>query len=371
MVPVGEGADRRVPRSPDELTAAWCSAALRPVRPVTGVRTRTFGEGVGMLSVMVRVELDYEGGRAEPDPASVVVKLPPWRPGNRGMGTEWGYFEREAAFYRQLAGAAHTPAPRCHHVAVDPSERVAVLVLDDHTDAAPLDQIEGCPVPVAELVVDAAARLHAAWWEAPLLAASGFVPALDDGVEDRSARLFREAMPAFAARYRHLVPDTAFAAAERYGPVLAERYHAWAARGPHTLVHNDLRIDNMLAVPDATRPCGVGAVLFVDWQRIIRFHGACDLAYFLAGSLTIADRRAHEDELLRRYHEALLASGVRDYPWERCRVDYRDAMLRWLGLVTVASMIDVANERGERLMATMVERHFTAAADHEVGALLS
>lgn len=362
--------DIGVPRSPAELTPAWLTAALRPARPVVAARVATFGEGVGMLSVMARVELDYAGGDPGPDPASVVVKLPPWRARNHGLGTEWGYFVREATFYRELAGTPGTPAPRCHHVGVDHDDRVAVLVLDDHTGAVPLDQIAGCPPAVAAQVVDAAARLHAAWWDSTALADPRLgVPALDDGVEERSARLYRASLPAFAERYRHLVTDTTFAAAERYAAVLADRYRAWAARGPHTLAHNDLRLDNMLALPAASG-AGVGAVLFVDWQRIIRFHGACDVAYFLAGSLTVADRRAHEDDLLRRYHEGLRTHGVRDYPWARCRQDYREAMLRWLGLVTAASQIDVANERGERLMATMVERHFAAADDHGVGELV-
>ena len=370
MGPVGEGAGPRVPRHVDELTPAWCTAALRPARPVVAVRVRTFAEGVGMLSVMARVELTYDGdgsGPAGGDPASVVVKLPPWRERNHGMGMQWGYFVREAEFYRRLAVAApHTPAPRCYHVGVDEADRTAVLVLADHTDAPPLDQIAGCPVPLAERIVDAAARLHAAWWESPLLRTCRFVPALDDGVEDRSARLFREGFGVFAQRYRHLVPDAAFRAAERYGPQIGDRYREWAARRPHTLMHNDLRLDNVLAVPADGPP----QVLFVDWQRIIRFHGACDVAYFVAGSLTIADRRAHEEDLLRRYHDGLLAGGVRHYPLARCRQDYRAAMLRWLGLATVASLIDVANDRGERLLATMVERHYTAAADHDVGALL-
>ena len=112
-------------------------------------------------------------------------------------------------------------------------------------------------------------------------------------------------------------------------------------------------------------------VLFVDWQRLIRFHGACDVACFLAGSLTIADRREHKDALLRRYNERLLQAAVTEYTWETCRRHYREAMVHWLGLITVASLLDVADARGEALIATMVERQYTAAADHDALAFVS
>jgi hypothetical protein len=356
-----------VPQGPEELTSAWCSAAFGS--PVEVVEVSTFGEGVGMLSVMARVvlawpERDAESARpgvATDRPSSVVVKLPPWRARNHGMGTDWGYFLREAEVYRHFGPGL--PAPRCHHVAVDPDARLAALVLDDLTASRPLDQVVGASLADAEAVVDTMASLHARWWEHPALERCGFVPALDDGVEDRSARLYRESFPGFAERFRDHVPSGAFRAAERYGPQLATLYHRWAGGGPNTLSHNDLRLDNMLMPAE-------GAPVFVDWQRVIRYRGASDLAYFVAGSLPVEDRRRHEDRLVVRYHDRLLEAGVQGYGPAALREDYRRSMLRWLGLVSTAAQLDVANARGERLIEVMVERHFTAADDHDVAALL-
>ena len=350
-------------RTIDDLTPGWFSDVLGST--VTDVACTTFGEGVGMLSVMARVALSYASGST--GPASVVVKLPPWRIANHDMGSQWGYFEREARFYRELLPASpNLPVPRCFHVGFDADERVALLVLADHTDSIPIDQIEGASPETAELVVDTMAAMHAAWWDRPELAAFGFIPPLDEHVEERSAARIRETFPQFAAKWRDAVPVPAFRAAERYSEQIANLYHQWAANGPHTLMHNDLRLDNMLL----TERDGTREVLFVDWQRPIRFHGACDLAYFLAGSLTIDDRRQHETVLQERYLEGLREGGVTDYGAQRLQTDYRAGMLRWLGLVTTVGMLDFANERGERLARTMIERHFTAAADHQVDALL-
>ncbi len=356
-----------VPRGPEELTSAWCSAAFGS--PVEVVEVTTFGEGVGMLSVMARVVLawpEHAGGSGGPSaatgrPSSVVVKLPPWRARNQGMGTDWGYFLREAEVYRHFGPGL--PAPQCHHVAVDPAARLAVLVLDDLTGSRPVDQVAGASVADAEAVVDTMATLHARWWEHPALERCGFVPALDDGVEDRSARLYRESFPRFAERFRDHVPAGAFRAAERYGPQLAALYHRWAVDGPNTLSHNDLRLDNLLMPAE-------GAPVFVDWQRVIRYRGASDLAYFVAGSLPVDDRRRFEDQLVARYYDGLRAGGVQGYDLASLREDYRRSMLRWLGLVSTAAQLDVANARGERLIEVMVERHFTAADDHDVAALL-
>ncbi len=52
---------------------------------------------------------------------------------------------------------------------------------------------------------------------------------------------------------------------------------------------------------------------------------ARDLVYLLATFWTSAQRRDgdREERLLRRYHAALVAHGVADYPWDDLARDYR------------------------------------------------
>ena len=70
---------------------------------------------------------------------------------------------------------------------------------------------------------------------------------------------------------------------------------------PVTLFHGDVHLENILysPVPEA-RP------ILIDWQLAGRGLGANDVSYFLVGSLSVSDRRAHECELLRHYFEKLV-----------------------------------------------------------------
>ena len=79
-------------------------------------------------------------------------------------------------------------------------------------------------------------------------------------------------------------------------------------------MHGDYRLDNMLfGAPGAPRPFAA-----VDWQTVGWGQVMTDASYFLGGSLTLEDRRAHEQELLREYHDALQDHGVRGFGWEEC-----------------------------------------------------
>ena len=72
------------------------------------------------------------------------------------------------------------------------------------------------------------------------------------------------------------------------------------------LVHGDYRLDNMLfGLEGADR-----ALTVVDWQTVSWGPALTDLAYYLGCALPTQDRRAHYDELLRAYHEALGPQAV-------------------------------------------------------------
>ena len=50
---------------------------------------------------------------------------------------------------------------------------------------------------------------------------------------------------------------------------------------------------------------------------------ALDVAYFLAGNLDAKVARAIESDLVRAYHDQLLARGVNDYPFAECWRDHQ------------------------------------------------
>ena len=82
-----------------------------------------------------------------------------------------------------------------------------------------------------------------------------------------------------------------------------------------TLTHWDSRTDNLFF--DSSKPAGSAeSCLIIDWQMIQRQRGAHDLSMLLATSLSVEDRRAHDAEVLRAYHDELCARGVEGYSYE-------------------------------------------------------
>src|SRR5207244_11999991 len=65
-------------------------------------------------------------------------------------------------------------------------------------------------------------------------------------------------------------------------------------------------------------------------------YGASDVTRVLALGLRPEVRRAHEDELLRHYHAALLAHGVRGYSLQNLKQRYRQEMGKELLVAVLA-----------------------------------
>ena len=120
------------------------------------------------------------------------------------------------------------------------------------------------------------------------------------------------------------------------GEQLGASLGRWAAgdEAPRTVTHGDYRLDNMLfGTAEGGYPLAV-----VDWQTPGRGAALSDASYFLGAGLLPDDRRAHEVDLLRRYHEQLQAGGVHDFSWDACWDGYR--RFRVLRLHHVGGRVD-------------------------------
>ena len=96
----------------------------------------------------------------------------------------------------------------------------------------------------------------------------------------------------------------------------AALYRSWS-EGPQTLLHGDCHLGNTYALP------GGGAGL-LDWQVVFRGRGVREISYLVIASLDRETRRAHEQDLVRRYLEVLAQSGVANPPtFEQAFEDYR------------------------------------------------
>ncbi len=135
-----------------------------------------------------------------------------------------------------------------------------------------------------------------------------FLGAITEGAAER-----------FLARYGHELGDDAETL--RRAAALTGR---WAAidTGVQGLVHGDYRLDNLM-FPEQ----GDGVVV-LDWQTLAIGPPGRDLAYFLATSVLVDDRREHESALVAEYLDELRRIGVEDYSFEQCFADYRLGVLQ-------------------------------------------
>jgi hypothetical protein len=88
----------------------------------------------------------------------------------------------------------------------------------------------------------------------------------------------------------------------------------------------------------------------IDWGLLCVGRGAFDVAS-LCGRLSPENRARHERAWVERYHEALLAGGVRGYSFDDCWIDYRRSMLHWLGRIVGACLFQFQHQSGQEAPA--------------------
>ena len=376
---------RSLPDGPEEITAEWFTdifreCALLTSGVVVGVQTDIIGQDRGFTGVIVRVQLQYAGCE-ETLPSSVVVKLPM---ANRDCPSAYRaaqekdatasrrYVERcarELAFYQQIAPLVSLSVPRLYYGAIDTESGHVILVLEDLHLARQGDTLDGCSVQDAALLIEHLAQFHAQWWEHPRLETFSWLPRWGGDAhmaQQRYIQCLEPFLKQFGSRVPKQIREVMDVLSTRYGAV-RERLKQF----PATLIHADLHLDNVLFSPSIHQP----GVSVIDWQSVARGRGVIDLALFLFGSLKTTTRRVVEDDLLRHYHQGLLAGGVTGYDFPQLMEDCQLVLLWLLGAKVVwLGSLDRENLSGRELTlvdGSLTEESFAAFFDHNAGSLLS
>jgi thiamine kinase-like enzyme len=288
-----------------------------------------------------------------------VLKLPSTVPANDARAVQFGLYEREFRFYRDLSASVGLRVPACYGSQLDEQSGRSVLVLEDLSSWESGDDLSGITPDHAGVVVEQVARLHAQWWESPQLAQLGWMPSLSSAVTSQLAQLFRAGWPAWARRRGREVPVAALQIGARLGERVEMVLEA-LSRPPVTLAHGDLRADNLFFTD-------VGEVAVIDWQLACRARGVFDVAYLLSQSMTVPERRDHEGDLLRSWHRALVDAGVTDYDIAAATADYRQALLISFVCAVAGDSLVRENGRDRALSRAQAVRCATAVADnHDV-----
>lgn len=344
--------------SPADLSNDWLTDVL-PLpggSKVTGFTATPVG--TGQMADTVRIGLEYEPACA--GPASVVAKFASSDPTSRAAGQLARCYEIEVAIYSEVAPLPGVPA---HYFAGRiPETDAYTVVLEDLAPCRQGDDIAGCSAEVAAEALKRLATLHAFAWESSEHAARPWLnrsspenTAMMSGVVAMLAPSFLERFAShLTAEHRGLV--------ERLVPQIANVMDLYD--GPRSLVHGDYRLDNMLFREGSTVP------MIVDWQTASWGPPAMDVAYFIGGSLTTEDRRAHAADLLDTYHRALVEEGITSYSREQLEHDVRLTSFGGVVMAFASAILVVQTERGDAMFAEMFRRHAQHVIDFDAEELL-
>lgn len=330
------------PTSPERMTPAWLADKLgAPAGTLRGFTSAKVG--TGQMCDSFRLTLDWTEDAGAP--ATIIAKCPSHDAASRHIAKLTGTYVKEVSWYRELADGSGVAAPHCHHADIAANDVDFILLLGDLAPARQGDQLAGLGLDALGPCIDAAAGLHALLWNDARLDALPWLTR-DNGEVIRT--LFPQLYLGFRERYaERLEPDVL-----DLGAGIVERMDAYLTRQPaaRTIVHGDLRIDNILFAPDSAR-CWL-----VDWQTLGRGSGASDLAYLIGTSIADPDERAAADRpAFDRWSAALRRRGIDPDPaglWD----DYRIGALSGYFMAVFASMSVERTARGDEMFAVMAER---------------
>jgi len=351
-----------VAETPEQLTPEWLTAALRSSGALAdGAVTEVDAKplGTGQMCDSVRLTLSYSGGAG---PETMVAKLPASDPTSRTTAINLGSYVKEVSFYTDVASTLGVRTPAVHYADLSEDGGTFILLLQDMAPAEQGDQLTGCTPEVAALAIPELVGLHAPRWGDASLKTYPWLYSDPEQSKAGGLMLFPMLWEGFQERYDAQLTD----AVRTAGTALFGNLEAYLTPtdDPLTVVHGDFRLDNLLIDEDA------GTMAVVDWQTVALGRGLTDVAYFIGAGLLPDDRRAHEESLVRAYHEALTATGV-DYSWERCWEAYRFGTFAGLVMAVAASMLVERTERGDAMFMAMASRHAQHVLDLEAIDLLT
>jgi aminoglycoside phosphotransferase (APT) family kinase protein len=287
-----------IPSSAAEIDAAWLGHALAPRHP--GVRVRSVCVRARQEWTNAHAWLAVDYAESAGAPPTLFCKLLP-ADARRSAVAATGMGIREARFYEALAPSLALRTPEVHAVDSDCASGAFVLLLEDlfAGGCTVSDGPSGIAPRAAARALEELAQLHVRFEDPTRRTAEApWVPPPPSSDNDYGARMLRYGLEHHRGRL-----SARFAAlAELYIAERAALHEVWAAGDdPTTVVHGDAHIGNLFD--------DRGRIGFLDWGMLQLGHGLRDASYFLTMSLTPADRRAHERDLLGHYLAAREAQG--------------------------------------------------------------
>ena len=226
----------------------------------------------------------------------------------------------EAHAYRDLLPTLDVRSPRAYYTGIDESDGRALIVMDDviadggrFLNAHEPYSLDTCRDTLTQL-----ARLHAATWDDDRWSVDWLGPRIGWMAEMLPTEYLQELLD--DGRGEGVAPELLDA------PRLQQALRLMAEVPPTCVIHADTHSGNVY-VDAGGRPC------WLDWQVTQLGHWSTDVSYHLSTVLAVADRRAHEEELLGGYLAELGTCGIEppgwDEAWERYTLGFIWGFYLW------------------------------------------
>ncbi|MBQ73850.1 MAG: hypothetical protein CMQ20_02355 [Gammaproteobacteria bacterium] len=350
------------PKILNDVNSSWLTqvlhegGALASHISVKSIGLEPMGSGVGMMSSMSRILINYDNEDASA-PLSLVIKLPAENQTNRSVAEQFLLYLKEVRYYEELAPLTSSSSPKIYASYVDEDQNF-LLLMEDASDYRMGNQVEGATLEECETCITELAKLHASFWGK--LDSVDWLPHIANS--ENATNMARGAEMGWDQLIEYFgdqVPDSINGRREAYLSNI-DRLQHYLDQSPITLVHGDFRMDNMLFGQKAEH----SPLIVVDFQGPLKGKGIQDVAYFLSHSAQTEVRRQYERQLLHHYLNELRLGGVTGYEFPGAWEDYRVAVLySWCVATVTAGTMDPDNDRGYAWMSKMVERNGVAIED--------
>ena len=278
------------------------------------------------------------------DSRRYILKIGPDQPLARTFSRKVRAFQRESAVYRLLKNHASLPVPRCFASVATSGGSDGLILMERTYPAREGDQIQGLSFRQLASAIRSVGKIHARFWNQPALLKNRFLPLHRYNL----AHQIKHSVPIFLRNCRSWLSNPEAEKVSHLpriiGPALRQ-----AKKSPVTLVHGDLRADNLLF-------SGQQAIL-LDWQMATRGMGAFDLARLIGGSRSGDLSAGNQHRLVIIWHRTLLRHGVRGYSAEAAWRDYLHGVRLSLSIpLTNAVQLARFSPRGRKISRRMVRR---------------
>ena len=367
--PIGIVPKAGMPWDPNEFTVEILNDLIAPWNPDIRIASmkllenKAYGDGMVSTAARALLEVEYADGAPAGLPPRIILKL--GRSPDFMIGP---LYQNEVRFYNVLRPEiTDINAPLTLGGAYEPESQQFALLLGDLTleDARFPNVLSEVTLDEVRALLDTLAKVHARYWQSERF--SGDLAFLETHCEGPLAEFMHGFVPMAIQQEidtenfkRELVAKLRTSGDELRDMVA--KLHRHQQTLPQTLLHGDTHVGNTYLLPE-------GRVGLLDWQLVVRGHHMHDVSYLVTTSLSIANRREHERDLIAYYLERLKAHGVADAPSFEDSLTEFGRCLSWgvyIGWLTT----NIANYGWEICVLNHL-RLTTAFEDHDTAKLMA